>query len=210
MEQPAAFTVFYYGYVAKESGTVVKIDTGTNETVGSIAGFSSPKGLAVTPDGSKIYVTNSVGETTSVINTLTDTIADTIEVSESLNQVAMAPDGAKAYVSNSDVNSVSVITTATNLVTATIFFGFNPPTPYCLAVTPDSQKLFVTKSDNKVSIVNTVTGNVDTTLDVGTRPFGIVITPDGTKAYVANKNGNSVSVIDIINVTAQRLIKSAA
>jgi len=191
-----AFTVYYYGYVTKESGTVVKIDTGTNATVVTIAGFKGPAGLAVTPDGSRVYVTNNGETTTSVINTLTDIIADTITVGTSPIQVAMAPDGAKAYVSNADGNSVSVITTATNLVTDTIF-GFNYPT--CLAVTPDNQKLFVTnKNENQIWKVDTGDPTQKETLAVGAEPAGIVITPDGKKAYVANQVGNSVSVIDII------------
>jgi YVTN family beta-propeller protein len=192
-----AFTVYYYGYVAKDDSTVVKIDTGTNATVGSaIAGFNGPTGLAVTPDGSRIYVTNNGGTTTSVINTLTDTIADTITVGTLPMQVAMAPDGAKAYVSNVATDSVSVITTASNSVTYTIV-GFNYPT--CLAVTPDNQKLFVTnKNENQIWKVDTGDPTQKQTLAVGANPAGIVITPDGKKAYVANQDGNSVSVIDII------------
>jgi YVTN family beta-propeller protein len=192
-----AFTVYYYGYVTelKQPGYVVKIDTGTNDTAGSaIAGFNFPYDLAVTPDGSKIYVANSGSTTTSVINTLTDIIAATIPVGASPVQAATAPDGVKAYVSNQSDNSVSVITTATNTVETT-YTGFNSPNG--LAVSPDGQMLFVTNGGgSSVSKVNTADGSIIKTLAVGSSPTGIVITPDGTKVYVANQTSNSVSVID--------------
>jgi YVTN family beta-propeller protein len=39
-----------------------------------------PRGVAVNPDGTKVYVTNEVSGTVSVIDTTTNTITDTIKV----------------------------------------------------------------------------------------------------------------------------------
>ncbi|MGB8897904.1 MAG: hypothetical protein WCC90_01010 [Methylocella sp.] len=39
-----------------------------------------PSGIAVTPDGTQVYVTNSSGGTVSVIDTSTNTVAATIPV----------------------------------------------------------------------------------------------------------------------------------
>lgn len=52
---------------------------------------------------------------------------------------------------------------------------------------------YVTYGDS-VSVINTGTNTVTATVGVGASPIGVAITPDGTRAYVAN-NG-SVSVID--------------
>ena len=51
--------------------------------------------------------------------------------------------------------------------------------------------------DNSVSIVDTAINVVVSTIDVGSGPQGIAITPDGAKAYVSNFNDDTVSVIDI-------------
>lgn len=48
-----------------------------------------------------------------------------------------------------------------------------------------------------VSVIDTATNAVIKTITVGNNPRYIAITPDGTKAYVANENSNSVSVINI-------------
>jgi YVTN family beta-propeller protein len=37
---------------------------------------------------------------------------------------------------------------------------------------------------------------VDTEIPVGTEPYGLALTPYGTKLYVTNARSNSVSVID--------------
>jgi uncharacterized repeat protein (TIGR01451 family) len=45
-------------------------------------------------------------------------------------------------------------------------------------------------------VIDTSTNTVVATIPVGAVPQGIAITPDGTRAYVANINSNNVSVID--------------
>ncbi|MDI9917643.1 YncE family protein [Rhodococcus sp. IEGM 1379] len=39
------------------------------------------------------------------------------------------------------------------------------------------------------------------TIPVGTNPTGVAITPDGTHAYITNRGGNTVSVIDTAHPT---------
>src|SRR3989441_12195521 len=52
-----------------------------------------------------------------------------------------------------------------------------------------------------VSVIDTASNTVTSTVAVGSIPFGVAITPDGTRAYVANENSNSVSVIDTASNT---------
>jgi YVTN family beta-propeller protein len=80
----------------------------------------------VTPDGSKVYVTNVNSNTVSVIDTATNTVIATIPVGTTPQGVAVTPDGSKVYVANSDSNTVSVIDTATNTVSATTPVGSYP------------------------------------------------------------------------------------
>ena len=47
-----------------------------------------------------------------------------------------------------------------------------------------------------VSVINLVTNTVSAPLPVGSQPAGVAITPDGTRAYVANFGSNSVYVIN--------------
>ena len=44
--------------------------------------------------------------------------------------------------------------------------------------------------------MNLATDSVVTSTKVGTRPWGIALTPDGRKLYAANGPSNNVSVLD--------------
>jgi YVTN family beta-propeller protein len=167
-------------------------------------------GIAVSPDGAFVYVTNYgtktyPGTTVSVINTADNTMRDTIPVGKYPFGISMTPDGKFAYVSNYGDNSVSVIDTDPdsvdfNQVITTISVGLNGP--FGISLTPDGAFAYVDNyTDGTVSVIKTLDNSVlDPPITVGLRPFGISVTPNGEFAYVSNfGNGidpGTVSVID--------------
>ena len=46
-----------------------------------------------------------------------------------------------------------------------------------------------------MSVIARPTNKVTATIAVGSEPFGVAVTPDGSKVYVANGASNNVSVI---------------
>src|SRR6266404_2469698 len=95
------------------------IDTATNTVIATIPVSDRPFSVVVTPDGSKVYVTNNNSgnpRTVSVIDTATNTVIATIHVGAKPFGVAVTPDGSKVYVANNNPGNpgtVSVIDTAT-------------------------------------------------------------------------------------------------
>jgi YVTN family beta-propeller protein len=73
-----------------------------------------PLGVAVTPDGTKVYVANRGSGTVSAIATATNAVVATIPVGGNPYGIAVTPDGTNVYVTTG--NTVSVIDTATNNV----------------------------------------------------------------------------------------------
>ena len=149
--------------------TVSVINTTNNSIVATVPVGSYPIGVAVTSNGTKVYVANYVNSgTVSVINTTTNNITATVPVGNYPEGVAVTPDGSKVYVTNHNSNTVSVINTITNTVTATVPVGRYP---IGVAVTPDESKVYVTNQNgNDVSVINTTTNTVTATLPVGTYP----------------------------------------
>ncbi len=59
----------------------------------------------------------------------------------------------------------------------------------------------------EVSVIDTATNNVTTTVPGGNNPWRIAVTPDGTKIYVANEGSNNVYVIDTATNTVTNKVK---
>jgi YVTN family beta-propeller protein len=189
-----------YAYVANSSvDTVSVIDLTTNTITATWPaglGFRQPKGVAITPNGSYVYVTNSnpsFGNSVSVIRVSDGSLVTTVGVGTIPFGIAITPNGLYAYVANLLSNSVSVIQTSTNTVVATVGVGTNPQ---WVAITPNGSYAYVTNSNgNSVSVIRTSDNTVVATVGVGAYPIGVAVTPDGSYAYVTNANSNSVSVI---------------
>ena len=138
--------------------------------------------IAVSPDGTKVYVTNYGNYGTpgniSVIDTTTNTVTANMPVGINPVGLAVSPDGTKVYVANYWGNTTSVINTATNTVTATV----PGDGPFAVSITPDGKKVYVTNlgsnhdfSGKTVSVIDTGTNNVVNTVNVGSSPNGIAI-----------------------------------
>jgi YVTN family beta-propeller protein len=87
---------------------------------------SKPVGVAVSPDGRRIYVANGRGNSVSVIDSASLRIIKTIAVGQRVWGIAILPDGNKLYAANGLSNDVSVIDTAKEAVVATIKAGDGP------------------------------------------------------------------------------------
>lgn len=144
----------------------------------------TPWGIAVTPDGSQIYVANQGSNSVSVVATGNYSATHTIPVGASPWGVAVNPSGSKVYVANSGSGTVSIIDTASQTVIATVTAG---SAPHWLAVTPDGNRVFVSNSgDGTVSVIDAGTDTLVRTVAVGGKPEGVAALPSGSEVYVAN------------------------
>jgi len=192
------------------SGIVSVINTTTYLVIDTIAaGAEYSEGIAVSTDGSKVYVADYQNNTVNVIDTLTNTVSATIPVSNEPFGIAVSPDGKKVYVANSSENLVSVINTANNTGIDTIEVGSYP---MGLTVSPDGSKVYVANNGTNpsVSVISTSTETVTATISIvtsGGEPYALSVSPDGAKLYVTNIGGGTDSTVTIIN-TATNTISS--
>jgi len=182
--------------------TVSVIDTTTNTITTTIAisgGFPMPAGVAVSLDGTRVYVADSNNDTVSVIDAATNTVIATITVGNSPVGVAVNPAGSRVYVGNAMDDTVSVIDTTTNTVVDTVTVGDGPGG---VAVHPTGSRIYVTNAiDDTVSVIDTSFNLVVATVPVGFSPRGVAVHPDGTSVYVINATEGSVSVVDAVTNT---------
>ena len=188
------------------SNNVSVIDTATNAVTATIPVGSDPSGIAITPDGAHVYVTN-VGTTASgsvsVIATSSNSVVATINLGNvGPLGIAITPDGSRAYVLDG-LGDVSVIATSSNTVTATVTFPQVGSCPFGIAITPDGTRFYVaSSSSNSVVVIDTSNNAVAATINVQGFPQGVAITSDGKQAYVTTSptetgiDNGSVTVID--------------
>ncbi len=190
-----------YAYVPGiVGGNVAIFDTSTYALAGAItSGTTNPYGVAMTPDGDEVWVTESGTNTVSVIATATNKITDTVVVGIYPHGIAITPDGSSAYVANTGPNTgpggsetVSVIDISAKAVTGTLTVG---EAPQVLAVSPDGSLLFVTCADGLYAIA-TADGRVRKASEDLRNPHGVTVTPDGSHAYVADSERNQIVVLD--------------
>src|SRR4029077_7776225 len=105
------------------SGAVTPIRTATNTALKPIAVGQDPRAMAITPDGTTIYVTNYQSGTVTPIRTATDTALAPIRVSGNPWAIAITPDGKTAYVADTHSGMVTPIRIATNATLTPIRVG---------------------------------------------------------------------------------------
>lgn len=161
----------------------------------SLVGFSVQDGSAVGPEGS-MYVASNFGKTISVIDTKTNTVGNTIVVSN--HPVAMAFDTAhnRMYVVNSD-DKVSVIDVKTDTVIKTIPLAHVGHESAIAFDTAHKRMYVVLSDDDSVGVIDTNTNTVvGSPIEVGNFPQGIAFDSVHNRMYVTSPFAASVSVID--------------
>jgi YVTN family beta-propeller protein len=139
-------------------------------------GEAEPSGMALSPDGSKLYVALNGSNTLGVVNTATNEIEKEIPVGNAPRQVVV--DGNTAYVSNEGGRPAKPGET-TNL---------SDGTPILSSPTTGAA------STGTVSVVNLATGKQEQEIPVGLQPTALH--QSGSALFVANSNDDSISLID--------------
>jgi|GEM_PF-2320159 len=186
------------------------ISTETNSIVGDpITVGREPNDVAIDPDGTYAYVSNSANCTFSVIDLRTNTVAQTVNVTGNGPwAVEVNPQGDRLYVregAHGERDTVAVFDTATLGMIDRIDVGFYSGG---IVFSPDGQFAYVSNcSDRTISVVRTSDNSVTNTIELpaaGWGPQALAVTPDGEYLYAAGsyastspiETGNKVFVID--------------
>ncbi len=173
---------------------VAVLDTASNSEIATVPVRTRPYALAVTADGSRIYVPNHDSGTISVIDAKKNEVVSEIEVAPNPHWIAFSKDGSRAYAANHESNLVSVLDARKNTVLAEVPVGRSP---HSVAVNPARPLVANVNYDGgTVSMIDVNSRAVVATVPVGRNPQAIAWSPDGRFAYTANVGDGTVSVID--------------
>ena len=175
------------------------IDPATNKVVGVIEGIEVNHGVAVAPDGSRIYISDEAQSTLDIVDSKTLKVTSRIPLSGHPNNIAVAPDGRRVYVGIIQApGGVDVIDTGSLRDLMTLPTKGSIHNPY---VTPDGKYVVAGSIAGKtVNVIDTQTDQTAWTLqmDLGVRPMAFYKNPDGsTKWIFVQMSGfNGFAVVD--------------
>jgi len=160
-------------YVANiGSGSVTVIDLDAGKVIKDIPTGEGAEGIDVTPDGKEVWVTNRAADTVSVVDTKSLEVAATLKAAAFPIRVKITPDGKRALVSCARSGDVAVFDVSSRKEVKRIAIDRE-------AVPGASERLFSTQFGKSPV------------------PVGLLIAPDGKRAWVASTNADIVSVIDL-------------
>jgi len=168
-------------------------------------------GLALSPDGSRLYASQGGAGGIDVYDVDAETgqlsLSATITTDDYPAGLALSPDGQTLYAALYQDLSVAVIDTASLSLTGTLAVD-EPPTD--LVLLPDRQELYVSGlSDQALTIIDLAAGAQVASIplqgdlagqagrsDAPAGPTGLVASPDGRTVYAALSNGDAVVAVD--------------
>lgn len=174
---------------------VYKIDVEALEIVAIVPTGAVPKFLQVTPDGTKLVVSNWCGFDVSIIDTATDTELGRVDVGRHPRGIAIDSDSEVAYVTVMGEARIDVIGLQSLTVIRSIEDAAGS-TPRHLVLSDDDRYLYVSNhkmnSVRKIDIrANTVVGTAST----GTETRTMALSDDGESLYVVNYQDGTVSKV---------------
>lgn len=187
-------------YVANEdasAASVVDVSTGTVKATIEVG--AEPEGVTVRPGGDEVWVTSEAAGKLYVIDTKTDRVTHVITVGKRPRSVVFTHDGKRAYAPAEVGGNVTVIDAATYRPIATIPVPGKGAKPMGSAIAPDDSRVYVsTGRGGTIAILDTKSGKFVGTVNVGSRPWGMALSDDGRRLWIADgPPANDVSVVDL-------------
>jgi YVTN family beta-propeller protein len=179
------------------------VDLSTHKLVRTHHSGQDPESFDISPDGTKVYVSNEDAAEMSVLDLTKSAIVNKVKVGEEPEAVTLRPDGKIAYVGCEGANEVVAVDTASSKVVGRISTGARPRG---IAFTPDGATAFVgNENEGTITVINAGTHKVAATIKLPRqegaptppRPMGAVLSPDGRLVYFSLGRAKAIAVIDI-------------
>jgi YVTN family beta-propeller protein len=173
-------------FVSSNIDSVFVINTTMQAIVGRGAVGADPNGMALSTDGTNLYVTNMSSGDLSEVALSSFTVARTFVLGGVPQDVVISPDNTELYVAN-EASLLQVVNLATGNVTNG---GNGTENLFGLALSPDGKVLVGTRpGSGQVVLIDRASRQVVTTISTGGTPRRVAFDLLGSVAAVANEQG---------------------
>lgn len=195
----------------EENSTVQVIEVASKIIQFEVSTGAEPEGIALSDDGATLYATSEVADMVHVIDAKEGVVMENVLV-ETRPRRFILPNADELWVSNELSSTVSIIDLATFEVKETLEFlppGFRPVdvTPVGMTMTHDGATAIIGLGRaNHIAFVDIASREIEDYVLVGSRAWGVDITADDSKLYVANGLSDDLSIIDVASRTNVKTI----
>jgi len=197
----------------EDSNDISFIDGASDAVIRSLAVGKRPRGMKVSPDGSKLYVAltgsprggPNVDEASlpppdrahdgiGVVNLMNGTLQAKLASGNDPETIDTSPDGRVIVVANEDSAQVRLLDAATGDAIANIPVGIEPEG---VRFRPDGRYVYVTSEANdRIDVIGVEERRNIGAIPTGKRPRNVVFSADGERAFVTCELDARVDVID--------------
>ncbi|HKO93347.1 MAG TPA: beta-propeller fold lactonase family protein, partial [Polyangiaceae bacterium] len=170
--------------VANEDSAQVRLlDSDTGQALADIAVGLEPEGVRFRPDGRYVYVTAEASDRIDVISVEERRVIATIATGHRPRNIVFSPDSDRAYVACEFDARIDVLDAREHRAFTSVAIDELPRAlPMGMALDQADHRLYVTLGrEGGVAVIDTRSLRlVQRIPDVGARPWGIALTPDGS------------------------------
>lgn len=180
----------------KSADGIAVVDIAQKKVLRKIQVGSDPEQLALSADGTRLYISNEDVATASVVNIASGKVEHIIPVSREPEGVTTSPDGKFFYVTCETEGEIFAIDTAKYKVLTHFNVGGRPRSADFL---PDGSRGFIpSESSGQLHMIDSVNHKLLKTIDLpkGSRPMCVKAAADGKKVYFSTGRAGTVEVLD--------------
>lgn len=187
-------------YLLGVSNEIIVVDMTKGEIVGRIPFADQPirdgRGLALTPDGTKLFVSDYHSMMVAVIDTVTLTVTARIPVDNPPSEIKVSSDGKRVYVlERSGGTFLSIFDADTYALLDRFSWSVSHPIDFELS--QDERTIYFADFDpNFLMVYNLQEDKIVNIIKTGLDPFNMVSTLDKRYIYITNFTSDSISIFD--------------
>jgi PQQ-dependent catabolism-associated beta-propeller protein len=200
---PEAFAVHPNGHIYlsnEDEGEASVLNPENGEILAQVKVGIEPEGVAIGPDGTRVYVTSESTSMVHVISVPEHEVVANILVGARPREIAFSEDGKYGYVTCEVGGEVVKWELATNKIVQRkkLRREIRLVKPKGIRRGPDDKSFFIaTGRGDVVAVLDAETLDLQATIPVGRRVWGMAFSGDGKTLYVTNGLDNDISVIDV-------------
>jgi YVTN family beta-propeller protein len=187
----------------KMSGRFVLAEPALHPTFETLKDSGFIGGIAVTPDGSRLFAVHVLGTAVSMVDVTSGKLLKTNTLAAEPYSALVSADGKTLFVSLWGGSKVLMFDPATLEATGAVDVGEHPN---AMLQSSDGRRLFVACANtNAVWTIDLASNRAVEQIGValypqappGTTPNALALSPDGKTLLVANADNNTVAVVDV-------------